>query len=129
MQNEEQINYITYLIRKAIFEVNRNLGPGLLERAYEEALHLEMSVLGLKFERQKRIQVVYKGIILRSYFVIDFLVDDQVVVELKSVDNLNSLHISQTLTYMKLQNKKLGILVNFNTPVLKDKVSLIRLIN
>lgn len=124
----DELNQITYKIRKSIFEVNKHLGPGLLEKAYEESLYRELLNQGLNVQRQLKVPIIYKGESFELYYRIDFLVEDKIIVELKSVELLSDLHKSQLLTYMKMYNKKLGILVNFNTVYLMDKISLIRMI-
>ena len=113
-------NEITYQIRGAIYEVYKALGPGLLESVYEEALVLEIEQRGLKVERQTQVPIVYKGITLKSDLRLDLLVEDKVIVELKSVSDMKDVFFKQTLTYCKLMNKKLGILVNFNVDDILD---------
>ena len=108
------INQISYQIRGAVYEVYKTLGPGLLESVYEEALVFELEQRGLKVERQKPVPVVYKGNTLKTDLRLDLLVEDQVIVELKSVAEMKDVFYKQTLTYCKLLDKRLGILVNFN---------------
>ena len=108
------INKISYEIRGAIYEVYKTLGPGLLESVYEEALVYELEQRGLKVERQKQVPIIYKGNALKTDLRLDLLVEDQVVVELKSVAEMKDVYFKQTLTYCKLLDKRLGILVNFN---------------
>ena len=107
------INEITYEIRGAIYEVYKNLGPGLLESVYEEALDFELQQRGLKVERQIQVPILYKGNTLKTELRLDMLVENQVIIELKSVKELQDVHFKQTLTYCKLMDKRLGILVNF----------------
>lgn len=107
-------NEISYQIRGAIYDVYKSLGPGLLESVYEEALVYELEQRGLKIERQKLVPIIYKGVSLKSDFRLDLLVEDKVIVELKSVTEMKEVFYKQTLTYCKLLNIKLGILVNFN---------------
>lgn len=107
-------NDISYQIRGAIYDVYKSLGPGLLESVYEEALMYELEQRGLKIERQKLVPIIYKGVSLKSDFRLDLLVEDKVIVELKSVTEMKEVFYKQTLTYCKLLNIKLGILVNFN---------------
>jgi len=116
------VNEISYKIRGAIFDVYNELGPGLLESVYEEALVYELGERGLVVERQKEIPVVYKGVKLKTELRLDLLVEDQVIVELKSVKELLDVHFKQTLTYCKLTGKQLGILVNFNTDDIKNSI-------
>ena len=108
-------NEITYQIRGAIYDVYNELGPGLLESVYEEALVCELKMRGMKVERQIALPIMYKGVGLASPLRIDVLVESQVIVELKSVKELQDVHYKQTLTYCRLADKRLGILVNFNT--------------
>ena len=113
-------NQISYQIRGAIYDVYKTLGPGLLESVYEEALCYELEQRGLIVERQKQVPVVYKGVTLKSDLRLDVLVEDKVIVELKSVSEMKDVFFKQTLTYCKLLNKKLGILVNFNVEDILD---------
>lgn len=108
-------NDITYQIRGAIYDVYRTLGPGLLESVYEEALTYELQQRGLNVERQKPVPVQYKGMLLKTELRLDLLVEDKVIVELKSVDEIKPVYCKQVLTYLKLLGKKVGLLVNFNT--------------
>ncbi len=116
-------NDITYQIRGAIYEVYKTLGPGLLESVYEEALVYELNKRGLKVERQKEVPIHYDGHILNTSLRLDLLVEDRVVVELKSVKELQDLFFKQTRTYLRLLGLKVGILVNFNTEdILQDSI-------
>ncbi len=123
------INDISYLIRGAAFEVFKTLGPGLLESVYEKALVFELISKNLHVQTQVGIPVMYKGQDLYLGFRMDILVEDKVIIEVKSVELLHDVHKKQPLTYLKLADKKLGILINFNTDSLLDKESLIRIIN
>ena len=121
-------NEISYQIRGAIYEVYKTLGPGLLESVYEEALVYELKQRGLTVERQKSVPVQYKDVTLNTDLRLDLLVEDKVIVELKSVTEMKDVFYKQTLTYCKLLNKKLGILVNFNVDnILSDAI--IRVVN
>ena len=114
-------NDITYQIRGAIYDVYKALGPGLLESVYEEALTFELKQKGLHVERQKQIPILYKGNVLKTELRLDLLVEDSIIVELKSVDEMKKVFAKQLLTYLRLLDKKVGILVNFNTDnILKD---------
>lgn len=115
-----EINKITEKIIGCAIEVHRNLGPGLLESAYEECLVFELMKEGLKVDRQKPVPVIYKDIKLECGYRIDVLVENQVVIELKVVDAINPVHEAQILTYMKFANKNIGLLINFNVTVLKN---------
>ena len=106
----------------AAIEVHKHLGPGLLESAYEECLAFELVQRGYKIERQKPIPVVYKEIKLDCGYRMDILVDDVLVLELKSVDCFNPVHEAQILTYMKFAQKKIGLLINFNVTLLKNGI-------
>ena len=109
------VNDITYEIRGAIYEVYKDLGPGLLESVYEEALAYELSQRGFKVERQKPVPVLYKGNVLKTELRLDRLVEDCVIIELKSVEEMKKVFAKQLLTYLRLMNKRVGLLVNFNT--------------
>ena len=115
-------NDITFHIRGAIFDVYNTLGPGLLESIYEEALCYELTKRKLKVERQKHVPIIYKGTELKNDLRIDILVEDQVVVELKSVEELRPVFFKQTKTYLKLMNKHIGLLVNFNENDMRDGI-------
>lgn len=108
-------NQISYQIRGAIFDVYNELGPGLLESVYEEAMVFELKKRGLSIQRQLEVPILYKGEKLSTDLRLDLLVEDSVIIELKSVSELQDVHYKQLLTYLKLTKKKLGILVNFNT--------------
>ncbi|HZJ59742.1 MAG TPA: GxxExxY protein [Chitinophagaceae bacterium] len=123
------LNELSYRIRGVIFKVHGSLGPGLLESVYVAALTYELSGLNLSVQAQLGLPVNYNGITLELGFRIDLLVQNEVIVEVKSVETLHDVHKKQLLTYLKLANKKLGLLVNFNVSSLKDKESLIRIIN
>ena len=111
----ENLNRISYAIRGSIFKVYKELGPGLLESVYEAALLYQLRKDGLKTEKQLPLQVRYDGNVLPVDYRLDLLVEDEIIVELKSVENLSPLHHKQLLTYLKLSGKRLGILVNFNS--------------
>lgn len=120
---------MTYKIRGAMFKVHNELGPGLLESVYEAALAYELAQAGLEVKTQVGAPVNYNGVQLELGFRIDVLVNDSVVIEIKSVETLHDVHKKQLLTYLKLTGKKLGLLVNFNAASLVDKETLIRIIN
>jgi GxxExxY protein len=123
------LNELTYKIRGAIFKVHTSLGPGLLESVYIAALAYELSLLELSVQKQIGVPVDYNGIILELGFRLDILVDNEIIIEVKSVETLHDVHKKQLLTYLKLADKRLGLLVNFNVASLKDKESIIRIIN
>ena len=114
---------LTQQIIAAAIEVHKNLGPGLLESAYEECLCHEMSLRGLTFRRQVSLPVTYKGIKLDCGYRLDVLVEEKVILELKSVDEVTGLHQAQLLTYLRLSGMKVGLLLNFNTPLMKDGIT------
>ena len=116
-------NDITYQIRGAIYDVYKNLGPGLLESVYEEAMVYELQKRGLKVERQVEVPIQYDGHVLNTNLRIDLLVEGRVVVELKSVKEMQDVFWKQTKTYLRLTGLKVGILVNFNTDnILEDSI-------
>jgi len=117
--NQLKVNQITGAIIGAAIEVHRALGPGLLESAYEECLCRELSLRQVPFERQRSLSVEYKGLDLDCGYRLDLLVDDRVVVEIKAVERLLPIHDAQLLTYLRLGGWKVGLLINFNVPVLK----------
>jgi GxxExxY protein len=116
---EEDYNHCTKRIIAAAINVHKELGPGLLESVYESCLVLELSTMGLDVQQQIELPLVYKGKTLKEKFRLDLLVNDCIVVELKSVEELRPVHEVQLLSYLKLSNKKVGLLINFNVPVLK----------
>ena len=117
-----RLNQLTEQIIGAAIEVHRQTGPGLMESVYEECLCYELHQLGLHFQRQVRLPIAYKGIKLDCGFKMDLLVEDAIVLELKTVDQLLPVHSAQLLTYLKLSGKKVGLLINFNVPVLKEGI-------
>ena len=110
-----KLNDITYRVNGAIFEVNRILGPGFLEKVYENALAKELRDQGLKVETQAPIKVYYKNDCVGEYFA-DILVEDQVIVELKTVEKFEKIHEAQLLNYLKATGVRVGLLVNFKAP-------------
>lgn len=115
-------NEISYEIRGAIFDVYNELGPGLLESVYEEALAFELQQRGLEVARQVEVPILYKGNSLKTPLRLDLLVENQVIVELKSVEEMKPVFAKQLLTYLRLLDKRLGLLVNFNTSNLRESV-------
>jgi GxxExxY protein len=114
---------LTQKIIGAAIEVHRAIGPGLLESAYQACLARELSVRGIPFEKEKPLPLDYKGVQLDCGYRLDFLVDDKVVVELKAVEIMHPVYEAQLLTYLKLTGCKVGLLINFNVPVLKDGIT------
>lgn len=117
-----EINNLTYLILKSAYKVHSELGPGLLENAYEECLFYELNSQGIKVEKQKSLPLIYQDVKLDSGYRIDLLVDNRVVIEIKSVSSFNEVHTAQILTYMKLSKCKIGLLINFNVKSLKNGI-------
>ena len=115
-----EINKITETIIGAAIEVHRHLGPGLLESAYQACLAREMDLRNLAFEQEKQLFLEYKGLKLDCGYRLDFLVEQSVVVELKAVEAFQPIHEAQFLTSLKLSGCKIGLLINFNVPVLKN---------
>lgn len=112
----------TIVIGRAI-EVHRALGPGLLESAYQECLFYELQEAGLYVEREKSMPVFYKNVMLEQGYRLDLLVEDKLVIELKTVDTVLEVHQAQLLTYLKLGGYKLGLLINFRVPLLRDGIT------
>lgn len=122
-----QDNELTGLIIKHAIEVHNALGPGLLESAYKECLFYKLIQSGLSVEKEKPMPLVFEGVKLECGYRIDLLVENKIVLEIKSVEALTDIHLAQTLTYLKLGNYKLGLLMNFNVLRLKDGIK--RVIN
>jgi GxxExxY protein len=116
--NVEEINQLTKEIIGAAIEVHRTLGSGLLESAYETCLSFELAERGLNVDRQKPLPVIYKGNRLEAGYRLDLLVEDQVIVEVKAVDQLAPIHQAQLLSYLKLSGCRVGLLINFNVQIL-----------
>jgi GxxExxY protein len=121
-QKKMETNQITEKIIGCAIEVHKNLGPGLLESAYEECLYYELNYHGLHVKRQLALPVVYKDVKLDAGYRIDLMVENKVIVEIKSVDAIAEIHKAQLMTYMKLANIKVGLLLNFNVTRLKDGI-------
>ena len=122
MTKKERLDRITEGIIGAAIEVHRNLGPGLLESAYESCLAFELVERGLKVEQQKPLPVVYREVKLDCGYRLDLLVEEAVIVEVKAVDRLAPIHKAQLLSYLRLSGCKVGLLINFNVKVLKDGI-------
>ena len=121
------LNKFSSKIIGAAIEVHKTLGPGLLESSYEECLCYELGLRGILFERQKSLPIVYKDKHLESGYRIDVVVENSILLELKAVEKIEPIHKAQILTYLKLSNIQLGLLLNFNVPVMKE--GLIRVVN
>ncbi|MGI6320712.1 MAG: GxxExxY protein [Bacteroidales bacterium] len=120
-------NEIATKVINCSIKVHKELGPGLLEKVYEEALCYMLRKEGLKVEKQKELPIFFDGVKLESVYKLDLLVEDKVIIELKSVESLSDIHLAQTLTYLKLGGLKLGLLINFNVSLLKNGIK--RVIN
>jgi len=127
MIEKERLDHITGTIINCAIEVHRALGPGLLESAYEACLAFELIERGLKIERQKPLAVVYRDVKLDCGYRLDIFVEESVIVEIKVVDHLAPIHKAQLLSYLRLSECKVGLLINFNVNVLKSGV--IRMVN
>lgn len=125
--NQKDENELSYLIIGAAIELHKELGPGLLESADEATLAYELKLLGLEVEQQVGLPLIHKEIKLDCGYRLDLRVNKKVIVEIKSVENLAPVHFSQTLTYLRLSQCKLGLLINFNTIKLKEGIN--RIVN
>jgi GxxExxY protein len=113
---------LSYKIIGLAIEVHRQLGPGLLESAYQECLYYEIKKAGLKVEKELTLPILYKDIKLDHGYRIDLLIEDMLVIELKTVENFTSVHFAQILTYLRLGNYPLGLLINYNSKILKNNI-------
>jgi GxxExxY protein len=120
-------NEISKVVFDCALKVHQNLGPGLLESAYETCLYYELNKTGLKIEKQKPLPLIYEEVKLELGYRIDLMIESKFIVEVKAVDALNDVHLAQVLTYLKLSNCKLGLLINFNVTLIKNGVR--RIIN
>lgn len=120
MEEKDRLDLITRRIIGAAIEVHRRLGPGLLESAYEACLAFELRERGLKIEQQKPLPVAYKDVQLECGYRLDLVVEDAVVVEIKAIEQLAPIHDAQVLSYLRIANKRVGLLINFHTRVLKN---------
>ena len=117
--NEDELSY---KVIGAAIEVHKHLGPGLLESAYEECLAKELMLRGIPFARQVPLPIIYKGVEIDAAYRLDMIVGDLLILELKSVEDVLPIHEAQMLTYLRLSGRKLGLLINFNVPILRDGV-------
>ena len=115
-------NQLSSKIIGAAIEVHKCLGPGLLESTYEECLCHELNIQGLSFEKQKALSIGYKGKKLDCGYRLDIVVDNTIILELKSCERIEPIHKAQLLTYLKLSGLKLGLILNFNVPIMKDGI-------
>ena len=118
--NKEEINRLSGIILDSAIDVHRHLGPGLLESVYEVCLCKELDLRKVNYWRQLSLPVKYKGDLLDAEYKIDVMVENEIIIELKAVEELMPVHEAQLLTYLKLADKKLGLLINFNVPKLID---------
>ena len=122
MANFEDVSDLSGIVIGAAIEVHKVLGPGLLESAYEECLCHELKLRGIQFERQVELPIEYKGVKLDCAYRMDIVADCQLILELKSCANLEPIHQAQLLTYLKLTGIKVGLLINFNVPILRKGI-------
>lgn len=115
-------NEISKIVFESALKVHKVLGPGLLESAYEECMFYELKKSNLKVEKQKALPLIYEEVKLDVGYRIDIIVEDKFIVEIKSVEALNDIHLAQLLTYLRLSDCKLGLLINFNVKLLKEGV-------
>jgi GxxExxY protein len=120
-------NELSKIVVDCMFKVHKNLGPGLLESAYEECLFYELLKTGLLVERQKPLPLFYETIKMEIGYRLDFLIENKLVIEVKAVEAINDVHKAQVITYLKLSGCKLGLLVNFNVVLIKDGIK--RIVN
>lgn len=113
-------NELSKIILDSAIQVHRALGPGLLESAYQKCLAYEVELKGLHVDTEKGLPLIYKDVEMEVGYRVDIFVNHKVIIEIKSVDTLNDIHLAQVLTYLKLSESKLGLLINFNTKLLKD---------
>ena len=115
-------NELSNIVIGSAIKVHKNLGPGLLESAYEECLFYELNENGLYVEKQKPMPLIYENVKLECGYRIDLMIENKLVIEIKSVEALNEVHLAQILTYLKLSKCKLGLLINFNVKLLKEGI-------
>lgn len=116
----EELNLLSEQVIGAAIEVHRELGPGVLEHSYEASLQHELGLRGISSLRQVLLPLTYKGLVIPDAYRIDLLVEDKIVVELKTVETLKQVHTAQVLTYLRMSKKSLGLLINFHVPLLRD---------
>ena len=118
----DKLDALARLVVDAAFKVHKALGPGLLESAYQACLEIELERRCVRFISQNVLPICYEGTTIEGAYRVDLLVDDQLIVELKAVDQLLPIHSAQLLTYLRLSGNRLGLLINFNTPLIKDGI-------
>lgn len=119
---QTELNKIAKEIIGAAIEVHKKMGPGLFEKVYEECLMVELNFRGIKAERQVEVDLEYKGYELSSKYLIDILVEDQIILELKAISELNDIHTAQILSYLRLADKRLGYIMNFHEEIMVDGI-------
>ncbi len=119
---DPQIQALSYKIIGLVIEVHRHLGAGLLESAYQECLYYEIKKAGYKVEKEKSLPIVYKELQINQGYRIDLLVEDKLVIELKTVEGYSAVHFAQILTYLKLGKYPLGLLINYNSTMIKNTI-------
>ncbi len=115
-------NEISKIVFECALNVHKALGPGLLESAYEECMLYEIKKTGLKVEKQKPLPLIYEDVKLEIGYRVDLMIENKVILEIKSVETLNDVHMAQVLTYLKLSDCKLGMLINFNVALIKNGI-------
>lgn len=125
--HKEELEKLAKEVIGAAIEVHRILGPGLLESTYEKCLCKELELRNIKYKAQEKLMIDYKGEKIQEAYRLDLIVENEIILELKAIEDLKDIHKYQLLTYLKLSNKKLGLLINFNVKLLKD--GLTRIIN
>ncbi len=123
----ERLNKITETIIGVAINVHRELGPGLLESAYETCMVYDLLQTGLKIEQQKPLPIIYRGVKLECGYRLDLMIENEVIVEIKSIEKLLPIHQAQSLSYLKLSNCNVGLLINFNVKILKNGIQ--RIVN
>jgi len=119
---DESLNELSRQVVDAAFQVHKNLGPGLLESVYETCLCHELNKRGVSFQRQTSLPIIYDGLEIEAGLRIDLWIENKLIVELKAVEQLHEVHQAQLMTYMKLTDTRLGLLMNFNVPVIKQGI-------
>ena len=125
--NVEPINLLSEKIIGCAIEVHKGIGPGLLESAYEECLAYELAQAGLSFRRQVKLPVTYKGVQLDCGYKLDLIVNEQIILELKAVERIMPIHEAQLLSYLRMMNLRLGLILNFHTSMMKNGIK--RIVN
>jgi GxxExxY protein len=120
MKTADELNQLSGIILKASISVHSEMGPGLLESVYQHCLIRELDERGLAIKTLLHVPLSYKGHLLNKDYIIDFLVEDEIIIELKAVEGILAVHEAQLLSYLKLSNKRLGLLINFNVPLIKN---------